>query len=282
MKKRIKAFEDYLKHEEKSKATIAKYIHDVLEFVKWLGKQTMSKQVVSEYKQILENNYSPNSVNSTISSLNSFFCWMNCPEYKVKNIRVQKKAFREPRRDLTRQEYERLLRAAHLQGKKRLCLIMQTICSTGIRVSELKYITVEAAKSGIASIKCKGKNRIILIPDKMCKVLLAYAREKNIKTGAVFVTRSGRNVDRSNIWTEMKKLCDKAGVIGTKVFPHNLRHLFGKIYYTLYQDIVRLADILGHESINTTRIYTKESWELHRSRIQKLGLIIDFYSKNTT
>lgn len=282
MLQKIKEFESYLISEEKSKATVMKYTHDVTVFAQWLNGQQISKTVVQEYKQLLESEYAPKSVNSVLSSLNSFFEWINHPEYKVKSLKIQKNTFIEPSRELTKAEYDILLKTAYEQGKTRLYLVMQTICATGIRVSELAYITVDAVKNGVASIKCKGKNRVIFIPSKLCKMLQRYIREKNIKNGAVFVTRKGNPLNRSNIWAEMKRLCNKAGVLASKVFPHNLRHLFGKTYYAVYQDIVRLADILGHSSINTTRIYTAESGEVHRKRIQNLGLIRDYFLHDTT
>ena len=268
MKSKIKGYENYLISEEKSDATVKKYIHDVQVFFDWLGERELCKSVVQEYKRELMTEYAIKSVNSIISSLNSFFDWHGHSECRVKNLKIQKEVFCEPNRELTMKEYECLLRTAKEQGKKRLCLVMQTICSTGIRISELKYITVEAVKSGAAMISCKGKNRKILIPQMLCKILKPYAKEQNIKKGSIFITKKGKPLDRSNVWAEMKKLCKKAGVLATKVFPHNLRHLFGKRYYALYQDISRLADILGHTSINTTRIYTTESGETHRIRIQ--------------
>ena len=268
--------------EEKSKATVMKYTHDVTAFVQWLDGQQISKAVVQEYKQLLESEYVPKSVNSVLSSLNSFFGWINHPEYRVKSLKIQKNTFIEPNRELTKAEYDILLKTAYEQGKTRLYLVMQTICATGIRVFELAYITVDAVKNGVASIKCKGKNCVIFIPSKLCKMLQRYIREKNIKNGAVFVTRKGNPLNRSNIWAEMKRLCIKAGVLASKVFPHNLRHLFGKTYYAVYQDIVRLSDILGHSSINTARIYTAESGEVHRKRIQNLGLIRDYFLHDTT
>ena len=282
MLQKIKEFESYLILEEKSKATVMKYTHDVTAFVQWLDGQQISKAVVQEYKQLLESEYVPKSVNSVLSSLNSFFGWINHPEYRVKSLKIQKNTFIEPNRELTKAEYEILLKTAYEQGKTRLYLVMQTICATGIRVSELAYITVDAVKNGVASIKCKGKNRVIFIPSKLCKMLQRDIREKNIKNGAVFVTRKGNPLNRSNIWAEMKRLCIKAGVLASKVFPHNLRHLFGKKYYAVYQDIVRLSDILGHSSINTARIYTAESGEVHRKRIQNLGLIRDYFLHDTT
>lgn len=282
MLQKIKEFESYLILEEKSKSTVMKYTHDVTAFVQWLDGQQISKAVVQEYKQLLESEYVPKSVNSVLSSLNSFFGWINHPEYRVKSLKIQKNTFIEPNRELTKAEYDILLKTAYEQGKTRLYLVMQTICATGIRVSELAYITVDAVKNGVASIKCKGKNCVIFIPSKLCKMLQRYIREKNIKNGAVFVTRKGNPLNRSNIWAEMKRLCIKAGVLASKVFPHNLRHLFGKTYYAVYQDIVRLSDILGHSSINTARIYTAESGEVHRKRIQNLGLIRDYFLHDTT
>ncbi len=282
MLKKIKEFESYLISEEKSKATVMKYTRDVTVFAQWLNGQQISKTVVQEYKQLLESEYAPKSVNSVLSSLNSFFEWINHPEYRVKSLKIQKNTFIEPNRELTKAEYDILLKTAYEQGKTRLYLVMQTICATGIRVSELAYITVDAVKSGVASIKCKGKNRVIFIPQKLCKMLLRYTFTNGIKQGSVFVTRTGNPIDRSNIWLEMKKLCGKAGVLASKVFPHNLRHLFGRVYYAIYQDISRLADILGHTSINTTRIYTAESGEVHRKRVQNFGLILDICSDNST
>lgn len=282
MLQKIKEFESYLISEEKSKATVMKYTHDVTVFVQWLNGQQISKPVVQEYKQLLEGEYAPKSVNSILSSLNSFFEWIDHPEYRVKSLKIQQNAFIELNRELTKAEYDMLLKTAYEQGKTRLYLVMQTICATGIRVSELAYITVDAVKNGVARIKCKGKNRVIFIPSKLCKMLQQYIRKNNIKNGSVFVTRKGKPLNRSNIWAEMKRLCGKAGVLASKVFPHNLRHLFGKTYYAVYQDIVRLADILGHSSINTTRIYTAESGEVHRKRIQNLGLIRDYFLHDTT
>ncbi len=282
MLQKIKEFESYLVSEEKSKATVMKYTHDVTVFVQWLNGQQISKTVVQEYKQWLEDEHAPKSVNSILSSLNSFFEWIDHPEYRVKSLKIQQNAFIEPNRELTKAEYNMLLKTAYKQGKTRLYLVMQTICATGIRVSELTYITVDAVKNGVARIKCKGKNRVIFIPEKLGKMLLRYTFTNGIKQGSVFVTRTGNPIDRSNIWLEMKKLCEKAGVLASKVFPHNLRHLFGRVYYEVYQDISRLADILGHTSINTTRIYTAESGEVHRKRVQNLGLILDICSDNST
>ncbi len=281
MLKKIKEFQKHLILEEKTTATVDKYVHDVTAFVKWLDGRRMSKAAVQEYKQWIKTDYKVKSVNSILSSLNAFFRWINHPEYSVKSIKIQRSNFIEPNKDLTKEEYEALIQTAYEKKKIRLCLLIQTICATGIRVSEVVFITVEAVKKGFASIQCKGKNRVVFIPDNLCEMLMIYTSEKNIKNGPIFLTSNGRPLNRSNIWAEMKCLCEKAGVQSSKVFPHNLRHLFGKTYYTTYQDIVRLADILGHTNINTTRIYTAESGEIHRSRIQELNLVRNIYAEDT-
>lgn len=270
----IENFKIDLVEEEKAQATIEKYIRDILAFVEWLSGRTVEKQTVLEYKQKLIEKYAPASVNSVLSSLNRFFAfaeWFNC---KVKSIKIQKQVFAKQERELTKAEYDRLLAAAlHNNNNKRLYLLMQTICSTGIRVSELKFITVEAVKAQKAIINLKGKTRSVFLPDMLCKMLLRYIKEEKIKSGSVFVSKNGRPLDRCNIYHDMKKLCESANVDRSKVFPHNLRHLFARTYYSLEKDISRLADILGHSSINTTRIYTMETGEIHRKQIQKLGLL---------
>lgn len=269
----IENFKIDLIEEEKAQATIEKYIRDILAFVEWLSGRTVEKQTVLEYKQKLIEKYAPASVNSVLSSLNRFFAfaeWFNC---KVKSIKIQKQVFAKQERELTKKEYDRLLSAALHKDNKRLYLLMQTICSTGIRVSELKFITVEAVKAQKAIINLKGKTRSVFLPDMLCKMLLRYIKEEKIKSGSVFVSKNGRPLDRCNIYHDMKKLCESANVDRSKVFPHNLRHLFARTYYSLEKDISRLADILGHSSVNTTRIYTMETGEIHRKQIQKLGLL---------
>ncbi len=269
----IENFKIDLVEEEKAQATIEKYIRDILAFVEWLSGRTVEKQTVLEYKQKLIEKYAPASVNSVLSSLNRFFAfaqWFNC---KVKSIKIQKQVFAKQERELTKAEYDRLLAAALHKDNKRLYLLMQTICSTGIRVSELKFITVEAVKVQKAIINLKGKTRSVFLPDMLCKMLLRYIKEEKIKSGSVFVSKNGRPLDRCNIYHDMKKLCESANVDRSKVFPHNLRHLFARTYYSLEKDISRLADILGHSSVNTTRIYTMETGEIHRKQIQKLGLL---------
>lgn len=272
--KSIQNYKCYLQEEEKSPATIQKYVHDVVGFKKWLGEREISKPIVLEYKANITQIYAVASANSVISSLNSFFSFMGWNELKAKTLKVQKQLFSSEEKDLTREEYARLLQAAQHKNNQRLYLLMQCICSTGIRVSELKYITVESLYFGRAEINNKGKRRVVFLPSKLCNTLKKYAKAQKIKSGAVFVSKNGKPLDRANIWSSMKSLCESAGVSPSKVFPHNLRHLFAKTYYSIQKDIVRLADILGHSSINTTRIYTKENGEIHRQQIQKLGLLL--------
>lgn len=269
----VAKFKKYLTEEEKAKATIEKYVRDVISFMKWLSGRTVEKSVVLEYKQELLEEYSPASVNSILSSLNNFFVfneWFSC---KVKTLKIQKQIFSRQDKELTKAEYDRLLSAAKNKENWRLYLLMQTICSTGIRISELQFVSVEATRAKKAIINCKGKIRQVILPKQLCKMLLKYAKENNIKSGSIFVTKTGKPLDRSNVWKMLKNLCDSANVSKAKVFPHNFRHLFARTYYSLEKDISRLADILGHSNVNTTRIYTMESGNVHRMQIQKLGLL---------
>ena len=269
----IKSFNNYLINEEKAVATVNKYLHDVGEFQIWLGEQELTKTAVLAYKSYLCVHYAPASVNAALSSLNSFFNFMEWYDLRVKNLKIQKQIFASTDKELTKAEYDRLLQAAKQKKNERLYLLMQTICSTGIRVSEVCYVTVEAVARGVAEINCKGKRRQVFLPRQLCQILKQYIKGQKIKSGAVFITKNGNPLDRSNIWSDMKKLCKAANVSEKKVFPHNLRHLFARTYYSLQKDIVRLADILGHSNVNTTRIYTMETGEIHRRQIQKLGLL---------
>lgn len=269
----IESYRSYLIEEEKAPATVSKYVHDIQAFVGWLQNRNLDKSAVLAYKSYLIESYAPASVNASISSLNSFFSFCEWYGLRMKNLKIQRKIFSSQDRELTKTEYDRLLRAAAGRTDRRLYCLMQTICSTGIRVSELRYITVEALTRGRAEIRCKGKYRTVFVPAALCKLLKQYLKETKIKSGPVFQTKSGKPMDRSNIWREMKNLCRVAGVSGKKVFPHNLRHLFARTYYTQQKDVVRLADILGHSSVNTTRIYTMESGEVHRRQIERMGLI---------
>lgn len=270
----IKKFKEYLFEEEKASATIEKYVRDVVAFSRWLDKRNVEKTLVMEYKNILIEKYAPKSVNSVISSLNKFFDfneWFKC---KIKAVKIQRQIFVSQEKELTKAEYERLLTVAKRKNNARLYYIMQTICATGIRISELMFVNVSAVKTGMAQINCKGKVRTVFLPKKLCEILSEYIKHYNIKEGSVFVTRTGKPIDRSNVWKLMKSLCKIAGVNKDKVFPHNLRHLFARTYYSIQKDIVRLADVLGHTNVNTTRIYTMETGIIHRNQIEKLGLIL--------
>lgn len=269
----IEGYRKYLISEEKAPATVEKYIRDIRAFARWLGEKEWDKESVLQYKSYLCGRALPASVNSVISSLNRFFAYYGRPELRVRALRVQRQVFSKEERELSKAEYERLLKAAKGKHNERLYLLMSTICSTGIRVSELRFITAETVRRGRAEIRCKGKCRTVFLPDVLCRMLIRYLREQKRKSGPVFVTKNGNPLDRSNIWSDMKRLCRSAGVNEKKVFPHNLRHLFARTFYTIQKDIVRLADILGHSSVNTTRIYTTESGEIHRRRIQCLGLL---------
>lgn len=269
----LNSYYSYLINEEKSPATLEKYMHDITEFSEYLAGREFDKSDVLSYKEEMSGKYAVSSVNSVISSLNSFFGYCEWYELKVKTIKIQRQIFASGERELSKNEYERLLSVAKSRKNERLYFLMQTICSTGIRVSELRHITVEAVQRGQADIRCKGKHRTVFLPDALCRMLKRYIVEHKIKSGAVFITKNGNPLDRSNIWSDMKKLCSMAGVSDKKVFPHNLRHLFARTYYTVQKDIVRLADILGHSSVNTTRIYTMETGEIHRRQIQSLGLL---------
>ena len=270
---KIAEFKRYLSEEEKAEATVEKYVRDISAFTRWLCGRNVEKAVVLEYKQRLMEAYAPASVNSILSSLNNFFVfneWFSC---RVKTLKIQRQMFLSQDKELTKAEYDRLLSAAKNEENWRLYLLMQTICSTGIRISELRFVSAEAVRWGRAVINCKGKVRQVILPKKLCKMLLKYLKENNIKSGHVFRTKTGKPLDRTNVWRMLKKLCDKANVPKSKVFPHNFRHLFARTYYSIEKDISRLADILGHSNVNTTRIYTMESGRIHRMQIQKLGLL---------
>ena len=264
---KVNGFKFFLTEEEKSEATIEKYIRDVRFFGEFISNREITKQEVMEYKKNLVENYAPASVNSMLVSLNCFLHFIERPDCCVKLLKIQRQMFVSEKKELTAAEYRRLLMAA--QGT-RLELVIQTICETGIRVSELKYITIEAVEQGRATVECKNKTRVIFIPTPLRKVLLQYIKKSGIKAGSVFVTKSGKPLNRSNIWRDMKALCEKANVAPGKVFPHNLRHLFARTFYSIERDIVRLADLLGHSSINTTRIYTIETGRQHLDCLERM------------
>lgn len=280
MKKRIltlktlKQFKAFLIEQERSCATIEKYMHDMKCFADFVGLSEIDKQMVMAYKSNLGQNYAVSSANSMLAALNAFFHFCGWHDLCVKQFRVQKQVYCAEEKELNRGEYVRLLDAAKQLQNERLYLIIQTICTTGIRVSELQYITVEALLQGEAVVNCKGKKRRIFILPKLKKMLLRYVQKRGIQTGAVFVTRSGKPVSRSNIWREMKGLCEYAHVSPSKVFPHNLRHLFARTFYDMEKDIVKLADILGHANVNTTRIYTVTTGAEHRRQMERMQLIL--------
>lgn len=273
MENLIRAFERHLIEEEKSSITIEKYMRDVRKFCSFAGRQDITKEVVIHYKKhLVEVGYAVRSINSMLASLNHFLEYSGLKEYKVKSMKMQKQIYCKEDKELTKAEYIRLLSTA--KSQPRLYYVMQTICGTGIRVSELSYFTVEAVKRGEIVVSCKNKTRTILLPRKLQKELLHYAQKARIKTGIIFRTRSGKALDRSNIWSEMKKLCQDAKVSATKVFPHNLRKLFARTFYKIEKDIAKLADILGHGSIDTTRIYIISTGTEHRRKIENLGLVV--------
>ena len=269
----IENYKNHLIEEEKITVTIEKYIRDINAFAEWANDREITKALVLEYKNILIEQYAPASVNSVLSSLNGYFDYIERYDLRVKNLKVQRQIFCKSEKELTKSEYERLLKAAKSKKNERLYLIMQTICATGIRVSELKYVDVNSVMTGQAQVRLKGKIRMVILPRELCALLKKYIKEKHITSGSIFTTRKGQPVDRHSIWKSMKQLCERAGVSKDKVFPHNLRHLFARTYYSLQKDIVRLADILGHSNVNTTRIYTIENGETHRRQMQRMGLV---------
>lgn len=268
---------DYTRHlqsEERAPATVEKYCRDIAAFNGWLAERTVTKERITRWKDhLLEQGLSPATVNSKISALNGLLSFLGWRECRVKFLRIQRRLFREKRRELTRQEYERLVETAQGLGRKRLALLLETICSTGIRVSEVRYITVEAAQAGQAVVCLKGKIRIILLSRKLCRKLLKYAWKTKTASGEIFLTRSGSGLSRKQIWQEMKSLCVRAGVEPSKVFPHNLRHLFAVIFYRASRDLVKLADTLGHSSVETTRIYLLSSAAEHAKCLERLRLV---------
>ena len=270
----LQAFRQRLVWEEKSPATIEKYLRDAAAFTAWLDGRAASKAAAGAWKAaLLEAKLAPATINIKLAAVNRFLVFLGWPAFRVKPLRIQRRLFRDDSRELTRPEYLRLLETARTQGRERLALLLETICGTGIRVSEVRYLTVEAAQRGRTEISLKGKIRTILLPGKLCRKLLKYARKHKTVSGEIFLTRNGTSLSRRQIWTELKRLCKSAGVESAKVFPHNLRHLFATIFYRACKDIVRLADVLGHSSIETTRIYLVTSGAEHARQLERLGLV---------
>ncbi|MDD6232187.1 MAG: tyrosine-type recombinase/integrase [Frisingicoccus sp.] len=269
----IQSFHQYLIREEKSRATVEKYLRDVRAFDMYAGEQIISKEVVMAWKKELQiKEYAVRSINSMLASLNSLLDYLGWSDCKVKSIKQQRQIYCAEEKELSRAEYMRLLKAA--ENKPQLQLVMKTICGTGIRVSELKFFTVENVKQGEVTVNCKAKSRTVLIPGKLRKLLLDYSRKEKIHSGVIFINRNGEPLNRSCIWAQMKSLCEEAGVNPGKVFPHNLRKLFARTFYGIEKDIAKLADILGHSSIDTTRIYIMTTGTEHRRIIERLGLVV--------
>ncbi len=273
--RQIAAFQQHLKSEEREQSTIEKYLRDLRLFAAWLAGREVTAELVADWKHHLRTEgYNPETINSKLSALNKFFAFMQWPECRVKYLKIQRKLFRGREKELTKDEYLRLLETAETLGRCRLGLLIETICATGIRVSEVRYITVEAVRAGYADVALKGKVRTILLPGKLCRKLQKYARKQKITSGEIFLTRSGKGISRRQIWAEMKALCKKAGVAASKVFPHNLRHLFARTFYRACRDVAKLADVLGHSSIETTRIYLISTGREHTKQLERLGLIL--------
>ena len=274
-KESITSFCMYLHERECSEATVSKYLHDVEQLRSFCGGSVEDKSALITFKRDLQRRgYAASSVNSMLAAVNRFLEFAGHPEWKLRFLKVQRTTFSDGKRELSQRDYEKLLQAAKARGNERLAMLVQTICATGIRVSEVRAITVESLRRGQAEIRNKGRIRVILIPRKLCKTLENYCRKRRIRSGQVFVTRTGKPLDRSNIWKSMKRLAVLARVEVEKVFPHNLRHLFARTYYKAYKDIVRLADILGHASIDTTRIYTSRTGTEQQRQIERLPLLM--------
>lgn len=270
----IAEFRNYLILEERSAATIEKYTRDAKTFARFAEKREVTKQLVIAYKKHLQETYAVRSVNSMLASINTLFTFLHWGDLRVKSLKLQQQIFCPEEKELSRAEYVRLCAAAVQKNNRRLYLLLQTICGTGIRVSELQCITVEGIRRGEVTVHCKAKTRTVFVVKELKKQLLRYAAAQGIKSGRIFVTKTGKPLSRSNIWREMKALCKKANVNPQKVFPHNLRHLFARVFYGMEKDIATLADILGHSSINTTRVYIISSGKQHRRRMENMHLIL--------
>ena len=263
-----------MRSEEREPGTIEKYLREIRAFLIWAGEREVTKDLTTAWKEHLKSQkFQPETVNAKLSALNKFLRFLGMEDCRVRYLKIQRKLFRRSDRELTKEDYTRLWSTANAQGKHRLALLMETICATGIRVSEVRYITVEAIQSGRADVSLKGKIRTILLPGKLCRKLQKYAKKQKITSGEIFLTRSGKGVSRRQIWAEMKALCKQARVAPSKVFPHNLRHLFARTFYRVSRDVAKLADVLGHSSIETTRIYLISTGAEHVRQLERLGLI---------
>ena len=274
-REQIDRYAAHLRREERSPGTVENYLRHARTFAAWLDGRPVTRERAAEWKEhLLSKGCAPVTVNAMLAALNGLFRFLGWDDCRVKFLKLQRRLFRATERELTRAEYDRLLSAARTRGRERLALLMETICATGIRVSEVRYLTVEAARRGRAEIALKGKIRTILIPAKLCRKLLQYARKQNTASGEIFLTRGGKGLSRKQIWAEMKALCQRARVRPTKVFPHNLRHLFARTFYRVCRDVAKLADVLGHSSIKTTRIYLISTGAEHARTLDRLRLIL--------
>lgn len=270
----MRRFEEYLRERENSEATIKKYLCDIRTFRKYMnGKSRLDKCELLKYKEWLTENYCVNSANSMIAALNQFLIFLEAGWLRIKRIKVQSQGFGSMEKELRKDEFRELVSTARKCGQNQLAMIMETICATGIRISELKFFCADNVKSGAVRVWNKGKHRIVLIPEKLRKKLLLYMAKNEIRRGPVFCTRSGRAKDRSNIWKEMKRLAEKANVDASKVFPHNLRHLFARTFYRITKNLIHLANILGHDSLEVTRTYASEGIDEWKKNLEKLDLI---------
>lgn len=270
----IREFSRYLREEERETATIDKYSRDVKDFFIWLKDREISRERMGEWRgYLLQAGRKPVTINGKLSALNKFLSFLGRNDCRIKYLKIQRRLFRSTEKQLSKQEYIRLMETAHSLGRERLALLMETICATGIRVSEVKYITAEAIRAGRTEIALKGKIRTILLPGKLCRKLQKYVRKRKIVSGEIFLTRNGKGLSRRQIWAEMKSLCEKAGVAPSKVFPHNLRHLFAQTFYRVCRDVAKLADVLGHSSIETTRLYLISTEAEHVRQMERMGLI---------
>ena len=268
----LKLYSDALAKNERSSATIEKYTRNGKRFFDWIGERELSKELVIQWKATLTG--APSSINGEISAVNSLLVYLGHADWKVRQVKTQRRTYRAKEKNLTKTEFERLVRTAEAQGNYRLARAIETIAATGIRVSELRFITAESLAEREVTIQNKGKLRTILLTAELVKKLKVYCRQAGIRRGEVFVTRSGRSLARTQIWAEMKKLCEAAGVEPGKVFPHNFRHLFAVVHYRLHKDIAKLADLLGHSSVNTTRIYLIDTGEEHRRQLEAMHMVI--------
>ncbi len=273
--KLLKMYIQYLREQERSKSTIKSYQRELMSLQLFLDCQPVTKDKLLSYKTMLTSHYAPTTCNVSIAALNSYLKYIGRPDLMLNPLKIQRQIYEPADKELTRREYDKLIRAANINGQEKLSLIIQTICSTGIRISELQYISVESLKEGKTLVTNKGKSRVVFIPTQLQRVLKKYVINSNISSGPIFATRSGKPIDRSNIWASMKKPCHIAGVNPQKVYPHNLRHLFARTYYNQYHDLSRLSDLLGHTSINTTKIYTMETGAVHAKQIAALDLVHD-------